>query len=82
MRTINNHPFELYILLCYSLSFRYLPLSDGKKSINTLRIGLFSVSERAANGIYQDQGLSVLEAWLGKVLTTPFEIEKRLVPDK
>ena len=50
--------------------------------MNTLRIGLISVSDRAANGIYQDQGLPALEEWLGKALTTPYEIEKRLVPDE
>lgn len=50
--------------------------------MNTLRIGLISVSDRAANGIYQDQGLPALEAWLTQALATPFEIEKRLVPDE
>jgi len=50
--------------------------------MNTLRIGLISVSDRAANGIYQDQGLPALEAWLSSALTTPFKIEKRLIPDE
>lgn len=50
--------------------------------MNTLRIGLISVSDRAANGIYQDLGLPALEAWLEQALITPFEIEKRLVPDE
>ncbi|MEM6160310.1 molybdopterin adenylyltransferase [Erwinia sp. P6884] len=47
-----------------------------------LRIGLISVSDRAANGIYQDEGLPALEAWLSQALSTPFEVEKRLVPDE
>lgn len=47
-----------------------------------LRIGLISVSDRAANGVYQDQGLPALEAWLQKALTTPFETEHRLIPDE
>ena len=50
--------------------------------MNTLRIGLISVSDRAANGIYQDLGLPALEAWLSEALSTPFKIEKRLVPDE
>lgn len=50
--------------------------------MNTLRIGSISVSDRAANGIYQDEGLPALEAWLTEALATPFEIEKRLVPDE
>jgi len=50
--------------------------------MNTLRIGLISVSDRAANGIYQDQGLPALEAWLAQALATPFTLERRLVPDE
>lgn len=50
--------------------------------MNTLRIGLISVSDRAANGIYQDQGIPALEAWLNSAISTPFEVETRLVPDE
>ncbi|MFC0141562.1 molybdopterin adenylyltransferase [Erwinia mallotivora] len=50
--------------------------------MNTLRIGLVSVSDRAANGIYQDAGLPALETWLTQALASPFVIEKRLVPDE
>lgn len=50
--------------------------------MNRLRIGLISVSDRAANGIYQDQGLPALEEWLASALTTPFEVIKRLIPDE
>lgn len=50
--------------------------------MNTLRIGLISVSDRAANGIYQDQGIPALESWLGNAISSPFEIESRLVPDE
>ncbi|MFB6326208.1 molybdopterin adenylyltransferase [Pantoea deleyi] len=50
--------------------------------MNTLRIGLISVSDRAANGIYQDQGIPALESWLSSAISSPFEIESRLVPDE
>jgi len=50
--------------------------------MNTLRIGLVSVSDRASNGIYQDKGIPALEAWLNSALITPFELETRLVPDE
>ncbi|OQP34384.1 molybdopterin adenylyltransferase [Pantoea latae] len=50
--------------------------------MDTLRIGLISVSDRAANGIYQDQGIPALEAWLSRALATPFTTETRLVPDE
>ncbi len=50
--------------------------------MNTLRIGLVSVSDRASNGVYQDKGIPALEEWLASALTTPFEIETRLIPDE
>lgn len=50
--------------------------------MDTLRIGLVSVSDRASSGIYQDKGLPALEEWLATALTTPFQIETRLIPDE
>ncbi|AOM41228.1 molybdopterin adenylyltransferase [Xenorhabdus hominickii] len=50
--------------------------------MNVLRIGLLSVSDRASNGVYQDKGLPALETWLEKAITTPFDIETRLIPDE
>ncbi|WP_304162225.1 molybdopterin adenylyltransferase [Lonsdalea britannica] len=50
--------------------------------MNSLRIGLVSISDRASSGIYQDKGLPALETWLSQALTTPFEIQSRLVPDE
>ncbi|MBE1253851.1 molybdopterin adenylyltransferase [Enterobacter cloacae] len=50
--------------------------------MNTLRIGLVSISDRASSGVYQDKGIPALEEWLGSVLTTPFEIQTRLIPDE
>lgn len=50
--------------------------------MNTLRIGLISISDRASSGVYQDKGIPALEAWLESALTTPFQIETRLIPDE
>lgn len=50
--------------------------------MNTLRVGLVSISDRASSGVYQDKGLPALETWLTEALTTPFEIETRLIPDE
>lgn len=50
--------------------------------MNELRIGLVSVSDRASNGIYEDKGIPVLENWLSTVITTPFSVETRLIPDE
>lgn len=50
--------------------------------MNTLRIGLVSISDRASNGVYQDKGIPALEAWLSRALTSPFELQTRLIPDE
>ncbi|CNH30470.1 molybdopterin adenylyltransferase [Yersinia pekkanenii] len=50
--------------------------------MNTLRIGLVSVSDRASSGVYQDKGIPALEEWLASALITPFAIETRLIPDE
>ncbi len=48
---------------------------------NTFRIGLVSISDRASQGVYQDQGIPALRDWLGRALTTPHHIEERLIAD-
>jgi molybdopterin adenylyltransferase len=51
-------------------------------NMDTLRIGLVSVSDRASSGIYQDKGIPALNEWLIATLTTPFSVETRLIPDE
>lgn len=50
--------------------------------MNTLRIGLVSISDRASSGVYQDKGIPALEEWLASALSTPFEVQRRLIPDE
>ncbi|WP_218013545.1 hypothetical protein, partial [Priestia aryabhattai] len=50
--------------------------------MNTLRIGLVSISDRASSGVYADKGIPALEEWLAAALTTPFEVQTRLIPDE
>ncbi|AAU37032.1 molybdopterin adenylyltransferase [Basfia succiniciproducens] len=47
-----------------------------------LKIGLVSVSDRASQGVYQDQGIPELQAWLEAALTEEFDVETRLIPDE
>lgn len=47
-----------------------------------LKIGLVSVSDRASQGIYQDQGIPELLAWLKRALIDDFAVETRLIPDE
>lgn len=47
-----------------------------------LRIGLVSISDRAAAGVYEDKGLPGLHEWFSAALKTPWEFEQRLIPDE
>jgi len=47
-----------------------------------LLIGLVSVSDRASQGVYRDEGIPALEEWFGRALATPWRIETRLIPDE
>jgi len=49
-----------------------------KKFIN---IGLISISDRASQGIYKDEGIPSLKTWLAEALTTPFNTEEIVIPD-
>lgn len=46
------------------------------------KIGLVSVSDRATNGIYDDEGIPSLISWLQTALKTPFITENRIIPDE
>ena len=46
-----------------------------------LVIGLVSISDRAATGIYEDKGIPALQEWLSGALTTPWRGETRLIAD-
>jgi molybdopterin adenylyltransferase len=47
-----------------------------------VRIGLVSVSDRASSGVYQDQGIPALQAWLQRAVRNPVAWETRLVADE
>ena len=47
-----------------------------------IKIGLVSTSDRAASGIYADQGIPSLQEWLNKAVMTPIEYHTRLVADE
>ena len=51
------------------------------KMSETCKIGLVSISDRASSGTYEDKGIPALQEWLQQALTTPFQIEARLIPD-
>ncbi|MBC7466450.1 MAG: molybdopterin adenylyltransferase [Bdellovibrio sp.] len=45
-------------------------------------IGLISISDRASQAIYSDEGLPALEAWLHEAIIEPFVLHKKLIPDE
>jgi molybdopterin adenylyltransferase len=45
-------------------------------------IGILTISDRASQGVYEDRGGPAIEAYLQKVLLTPFQSIKRVVPDE
>jgi molybdopterin adenylyltransferase len=47
-----------------------------------LLIGLVSISDRASSGVYEDRGLPALQEWFGAVLTSPWKMVTRLIPDE
>ncbi len=51
-------------------------------TMNTLRIGLVSISDRATQGIYEDKGLPALHDWLSTALSSPWVAEQRLIADE
>lgn len=46
-----------------------------------LRVGLVSVSDRASQGVYVDQGIPALQAWLEGAVTNSLQVVTRLVQD-
>ena len=48
---------------------------------NELILGLVSISDRASQGIYVDQGLPGLQQWFSRALKTPFQTHQRLIAD-
>jgi len=47
-----------------------------------LQIGLVSISDRASQGVYADEGVPSLKTWLADALTSPFTVQERLIADE
>lgn len=46
------------------------------------RIGLLSISDRASQGVYRDEGLPALEVWLTSALKNPITFVSAVIPDE
>jgi molybdopterin adenylyltransferase len=51
------------------------------EATNVLRLGIVTVSDRAARGQYEDRGGPAIEAFFAAVLCTPWQPIKRLISD-
>ena len=49
--------------------------------LDSVRIGLVSISDRASAGVYEDKGLPSLREWLARALRNPVVYEERLIAD-
>ena len=50
---------------------------------DVLKVGLVSASDRASGGVYKDEGIPSLKAWLAQVVRSPaLAFEERLIPDE
>ena len=47
-----------------------------------LKVGLISASDRASSGVYKDEGLPSLKAWLDGAALTAVVYAERLIPDE
>ena len=50
--------------------------------VESLTIGLVSISDRASAGVYEDKGIPGLVEWFTAALKSPWRMETRLVPDE
>jgi molybdopterin adenylyltransferase len=46
------------------------------------RIGILTVSDRASQGVYEDEGGPAIHAWFARALTTPWQAVARVIPDE
>jgi len=49
---------------------------------NEIKIGLISISDRASKGVYSDEGIPALRAWLINALSSPCVFHERLIADE
>ena len=49
---------------------------------DAVKIGLITISDRAAKGIYQDEGIPALKAWAEQVLLNPIIFVTEVIPDE
>ena len=76
----------LYFLCGYELQMvirlNFLDTGVGKNFSCCVKIGIVNVSERASRGEYKDIPRKAVQAWLARVLSSPWECEYAVIPDE
>ncbi len=50
-------------------------------ALDTVRIGIVSISDRASAGVYEDKGVPALKDWMSRAVRNTVHWETRLIPD-
>lgn len=51
-------------------------------TLDAVKIGLVSVSDRASTGVYEDKGIPALQEWLANAVKNPLTYATRLIADE
>ena len=51
-------------------------------TLESVKIGVVSISDRASTGVYEDKGVPALQDWLTRALHNPVQFEARLIADE
>jgi molybdopterin adenylyltransferase len=51
-------------------------------TINKIKIGFLTISDRAARGVYEDISGPAMQDWISKAVTCPYEIETKVIEDE
>ena len=57
-------------------------MTSPTNTLDRVRIGLLSVSDRASAGVYEDKGIPALQEWLSRALKNPIDWDARVIPDE
>ena len=51
-------------------------------TLDPIRVGVVSISDRASSGTYEDKGLPALQDWLSRAVQNPLSFDAHLIPDE
>ena len=57
------------------------PIATDTLGLDSVKIGIVSISDRASSGVYEDKGLPALKNWLASAVCNPIDFAPRLIAD-